>query len=309
MFKKTCILLFAVCLVVPLMAQQGNGNRDDTSFAPEAGQWQISAMIGKNTMFNQDLTYVLPSYWDGTEGGIDFDQDLGLGNDDDRETHASGSPKQYLSIGNINSNSLMNLIGLQAKYFVSDHWDLNVMFSMDINLTPSKNYVEGEYEGEYEYLPIQAQEYIEGELQNLWSASLGSNYYFNMKNERISLYLGAVAGWQMGRVKTVLPYTGYDVLDEDLADSETGTLDNADMPLEVYVPAVRAGQIWAVRGGLVAGIECGITKGLVIGFEVQPAAYTYTRFQIAPSGQAKYEADNHNISIFATPNFKIGFRF
>lgn len=321
MFKKLCILLLAVVLVVPAMAQQGSGYRDDTSFAPKAGQWQISAMIGNNTMFDQDLTYVLPTYWKGSGNDFSFGSDLGLGSESDgllgnvlgnalpdSNTHGSDSPGKFLSLGNINSNSLVNLIGLQAKYFVMDRWDLNLMFSMNISATPSKNYIEGEYENEFKYLPIQAHEYIEGELQNLWSAALGSNYYFNVKNERISLYLGAVAGWQMGRIKTVLPYTGYIFTDTDLAAGASSPED-ADMPLEVYVPSSRAGQVWAIRGGVVAGVEYSVAEGLVLGFEVQPASYTYTRFQIVPSGQMAYEADHHNVGIFSTPNFKIGFRF
>ncbi len=311
MFKKLCILLSAVLLVVPATAQQGNGDGDNTSFAPKAGQWQISAMIGNSTMFDQDLDYVLPDYWNGNESWIEFDNAIGI-DGGYKSTHKSDSPGDYVTLGIINNNSLVNLIGLQGKYFVTDHWDVNLMFSMNINMTPSKNYVEGEYENEYEFLPIMAQNYIEGELQNLWSAAVGSNYYFNTKNERINLYAGAVLGWQMGRVKTFLPYTGYTVTDEDFADSVTGTDDTGvgeDMPLEVYVPSVRAGQIWALRAGLVAGIEYSVAKGLVLGFEVQPAAYTYTHFQVAAMGQAKYQAGNHNVSFFATPNLKIGFRF
>ncbi len=309
MLNKLCILLLGVLLVVPAMAQQKNGNSDNTSFAPKAGQWQVSAVIGKNTMFNQNLTYLLPSHWSGTEGNISFDKDLGIGNTDNKFSHDSDSPGAYLSLGNINSNSLVNLIGLQAKYFVTDRWDLNLMFSMNINATPSKDYIEGEYEEEYKNLPIQAHEYIEGKMQNLWSTSLGSNYYFNMKNERISLYLGGVLGWQMGRIKAVLPHTGYTILDEDLKIDPTDPEEDIEMPLETYVPSVRAGQIWALRSGVVTGIEYSIAKGLVIGLEVQPFAYTYTHFHIASSGQGNYHAGNHNIEFLATPNFKFGFRF
>ena len=77
MIKKLCILLLSVCTVAPGMAQQYGSS--DASFAPKKGQWQVSAVIGNNQMFNQDMEYLLPTYWNGdvdaTEG---FNVPVGL---------------------------------------------------------------------------------------------------------------------------------------------------------------------------------------------------------------------------------------
>jgi len=48
---------------------------------------------------------------------------------------------------------------------------------------------------------------------------------------------------------------------------------------------------------------------LVLGIEVRPAAYRYSRIQIKPAGMAPYEAGHHNIQAFAMPSLKLGFRF
>lgn len=61
MIKKLCILLLSVASVAPITAQQYSSG--DASFAPKKGQWQVSAVIGNNQMFNQDMTYLLPNYW------------------------------------------------------------------------------------------------------------------------------------------------------------------------------------------------------------------------------------------------------
>lgn len=317
MIKKLCILLLSVASVAPITAQQYSSS--DASFAPKKGQWQVSAVIGNNQMFNQDMSYLLPTYWDAQNG---FTQDVGLGNSF-TNPNMSTDPGMYLNLGNLNSNSLVNLIGIQGKYFLTDRWDVNLMFSMNINATPSKNYVEGDYT--VEEMPIMATKYTEGRISNAWNVAIGSNYYFNTKNERINLYVGGLLGWQMGRIETTTPYTGETTYGEDViyvsdpTDPDYESEFNAAGPnfdpelagesVQLYTPNSRAGQIFGLKVAGVAGIEYSLSPGLILGFEVQPVAYRYDHIQICPKGQAAYKVGHHNINFFATPNLKIGFRF
>lgn len=322
MIKKLCILLLSVASVAPITAQQYSSS--DASFAPKKGQWQVSAVIGNNQMFNQDMSYLLPTYWDAQNG---FTQDVGLGNSF-TNPNMSTDPGMYLNLGNLNSNSLVNLIGIQGKYFLTDRWDVNLMFSMNINATPKKDYIEGDYT--VEEMPIMASRYMEGRISNAWNVAIGSNYYFNTKNERINLYVGGLLGWQMGRIETVTPYTGEyyddsnDYQNSDGTNIGTGDTDsNEDLPMgegdvnmnegkdpvQLYTPNSRAGQIFGLKVAGVAGIEYSLSPGLILGFEVQPVAYRYDHIQICPKGQAAYKVGHHNINFFATPNLKIGFRF
>lgn len=319
MIKKLCILLLSVASVAPITAQQYSSG--DASFAPKKGQWQVSAVIGNNQMFNQDMTYLLPNYWNPNNNNY---PQVGLGG----YGNQSNDPGVYLNLGNLNSNSLVNLIGIQGKYFLTDRWDVNVMFSMNINATPKKDYIEGDYT--VEEMPIMASRYMEGRISNAWNVAIGSNYYFNTKNERINLYVGGLLGWQMGRIETVTPYTGeyYDDSDDyqnsDGTNIGTGDTDsNEDLPMgegdvnmnegkdpvQLYTPNSRAGQIFGLKVAGVAGIEYSLSPGLILGFEVQPVAYRYDHIQICPKGQAAYKVGHHNINFFATPNLKIGFRF
>lgn len=321
MIKKLCILLLSVASVAPIAAQQYSSS--DASFAPKKGQWQVSAVIGNNQMFDQSMNYLLPNYWSPTN---QYPQ-VGLGG----YGQQSGDPGVYLNLGNLNSNSLVNLIGIQGKYFLTDRWDVNLMFSMNINATPKKDYIEGDYT--VKEMPIMASKYMEGRISNAWNVAIGSNYYFNTKNERINLYVGGLLGWQMGRIETVTPYTGeyYDD-SNDYQNSDgtnigtgqgTGETDGPDIgfgdgetnmeegkdPVQLYTPNSRAGQIFGLKVAGVAGIEYSLSPGLILGFEVQPVAYRYDHIQICPKGQAAYKVGHHNINFFATPNLKIGFRF
>lgn len=313
MIKKLCILLLSVASVAPITAQQYSSS--DASFAPKKGQWQVSAVIGNNQMFDQSMNYLLPNYWSPTN---QYPQ-VGLGG----YGQQSSDPGVYLNLGNLNSNSLVNLIGIQGKYFLTDRWDVNLMFSMNINATPKKDYIDGDYT--IENMPIMASKYMEGRISNAWNVAVGSNYYFNTKNERINLYVGGLLGWQMGRIETTTPYTGETVEGDDVIyvtdptnpdyESEFNFYgpnydpEIAGESVQLYTPNSRAGQIFGLKVAGVAGIEYSLSPGLILGFEVQPVAYRYDHIQICPKGQAAYKVGHHNINFFATPNLKIGFRF
>lgn len=294
--KKLCITLLALAFVAPIMAQQGAGTRD-ASFAPKKGQWQVSASFGNNQMFDQQLDYLLPTYFTSTDGStVNFVNPVGLGG----SSMQSQDPAAFLNLNNLGSNSMFNLVGLQVKCFLTDHLDINLAFGMNINLTPAKDYIEGD--NTVANLPIQASKYMEGQLTNIWSASVGSNYYFNTRNERINLYIGGLAEWQMGRIQAVLPYTGISWEDGDSDEY-------AREDLEMYVPSSRAGQVMALKGALVAGVEYALADGLVFGFEMQPVNYQYSIFQICPKAATTYMALHQHIGILAAPQLKLGFRF
>lgn len=309
MNKRLCIALFTLLLVVPTMAQQAKENKRDVSFAPRKGQWEISAHIGNSQMFHQDLSgYLLPTYYNNGN----FWNPVGLPSNDGTPNQ-SGDPGIYLNLGSLENNSLVNLIGLQAKYFITDNLDINMMFNMNITMTPSKDFIEGD--NSVNNLPIQQSQYLEGRLTNIWSASIGSNYYFNTRNERINIYIGGTLGWQMGNIQTVLPYTGEtvpnDIESEDNADdsADIGESEMLEDPIEMYIPNSRAGQIMALKAAATTGIEYSVAKGLVVGFEVQPVSYVGSMVRIAPKAATNYIATHHQIGLFSAPRFRIGFRF
>ena len=155
---------------------------------------------------------------------------------------------------------------------------------------------------------------MEGRVSSKWMLGVGGNYYFPTRNERINLYAGGMVGFQMGRVETVTPYSG-EMIEDNVTDDE-GQEDGEQLegesgkePIELFRPTNKAGTVWAIRGALVTGIEYSIMKGMILGFEVQPAAYNYTVLRIQPQGMASYNAAHHNIRVLACPSLKIGFRF
>ena len=291
MLKKLCTLLLLAMMSAPILAQTISSKKcDGVMFAPQKGQWQVSVFLGGgNSFYNENTnSYLLPTHTN-TDGMI------GLPNGN---TNDSGNLNSYLNINGLNNNSLTNILGFEAKYFLSNCWDINVQFSMDINLTPKKDFVEGDFEVSDMIIP--AQKYINAQMTNNWYAAVGTNRYFKVSNPRIHPYLGASVGFQMARIETTEPYTGDAEYDEDLEEG---------LPSQLYLAGSRAGQMFGVKAAGVAGIEYSIAPGLVFGFQFQPLAYRYDVVQICPTGFDNYNASHHNIKIFDMPVMKLGIRF
>lgn len=290
MVKKLCTLLLLAMTSAPFLAQTvGSKHGDGVMFAPQKGQWQISMFLGGgNTFYNETTDYLLPNF-------KNFGGSVGL---PDTE---NGNMNRYLQIDGLNDNSLTNILGFEAKYFLSDCWDINLQFSMDINLTPKKDFIEGD--NSVPDMIIPAQNYISARMTNNWYVAVGSNRYFKVSNPRIHPYLGASVGFQMARIETTEPYTG-----DNYSDGEDG--EGVDgLPTQVYLSGSRAGQMFGIKAAGVAGVEYSVAPGLVLGFQFQPLAYRYDVAQICPKGFDKYNASHHNIKIFDMPVLKLGIRF
>ena len=312
MLKKLSTLLLLAMMTAPMLAQTISSKKcDGVMFAPEKGQWQISVFMGGGNKFYDEETraYLLPTH-SNTDGII------GLPNGN---TNTSGDLNTYLNIDGLNGNSLTNILGFEGKYFLSDCWDINMQFSMDINLTPKKDFVEGDLGVPDMIIP--AQKYINAQITNNWFVAVGSNRYFKVSNPRIHPYLGASVGFQMARIETTEPYTGETYNDAD-GDGNIDTEDWSDnyvtgntgedfdnLPTQVYVSGSRAGQMFGVKAAGVAGIEYSVAPGLVLGFQFNPIAYRYDVIQVCPKGFDKYNAAHHSIKIFDMPVLKLGIRF
>ena len=285
MIKKLCTLLLIAMMSAPVLAQTISSKKcDGVMFAPQKGQWQISMFLGGGNKYNANQDYKLLPNFSNTSGSVGVGQ-------------PNGDLTGILNINGLNGNSLTNILGFEAKYFVSDCWDINMQFSMDINLTPGKDYVEGDYS--VPDLIIPAQDYISARMTNNWFAAVGTNRYFKVSNPRIHPYLGASVGFQMARIETTEPYTGKTYTNEG----------GIEVPEQVYLSGTRAGQMFGIKTAGVAGIEYSVAPGLVLGFQFQPIAYRYDVIQICPTGFDNYNASHHNIKIFDMPVMKLGIRF
>ncbi len=268
--------ILALMLSLPVLAQE----QQKKSYAPKAGTVQVELLLGTNANFNSNtLDYLL----------VDSNaSSVGFGN---------STIQSRLNLGNMNNNSASNMIGVKAAVFVHPQIDINVMFGMNTNLQPKRDYIEGDTS--VPDMPIPSQTYISAQVENKLQSELGLNYHFKTKNERISPYIGVVGGFLLARVESMYPYTG----------ELTYNNDGEKEPIELIRSSYRAGQAWALQGGAVIGIDYSIAEGLIIGLEVCPAKYQYSVIELHPTGMNTYDVSNHNIRFLSNPRLKLGFRF
>lgn len=275
------------------MAQ--SGDCCECMFAPRAGQWQFNLVTGESGYLNDydGLFYLLSKDASSTNG-------IGIG--DDRYISSDLSSAVF-NIGSFNVNSLANIAGIQAQYFITNHIDINLLGMYNVNLQPSKNYMEGttindpltdEPDPDLSGYPSKA---ILGDVTHKLNVRLGSNYHFNVRNPRVDVYVGVFGGFQMARIEAFFPYTG-----------ETSS-DEFEEEIGIYRASGIAGQALAFSGGLVGGVSYAILPGLNIGFEVAPVAYSYGLLHLEAGASDPYYACNHNLRAFTFPQLKLGIRF
>jgi hypothetical protein len=252
-------------------------------FAPKKGNLQFSLILGNGFYFpgENSLSKLLPAN-NATQ--------IGIGQAGQNE---SENPGVYLNIGGLNNNSIVNMAGVEAKYFISNRIDINMSFAMDINLTPKRDYFEGDTTVTDMIIP--GYKYINAEMTNKWYATIGSNYYFKTKNSRIFPYLGVQAGYLMGWIGVNRPYTGVENAEGD--------------PVEIYSGSNRSGQMIGISGSFVSGIEYNLAEGVNIALEVNPFSYQFGSIQLKPAGMDSYVANSQQFRLFMNPHLKLGFRF
>ena len=308
-----------ILLVVPAVAQPKEGC--ECVFAPKAGQVQFQLNVGTGQFFNDmtGLYYMLPDE-DGTAMGIGSDRNT-LEPGTYGNAYISGDLSTLLTnSGSMNFMTRNYTVGM--KVFVSDHININLSGAYMLNMQPKKDFIEGE---SYQIDELNVKDYdisvtpatvgvgdtyaskaILGAVTNKLMVQLGTEYYFNTRNERIFPYIGVFGQFKMARIESLYPYTGQ-YMDTDYPAGE-GYPDMNYEEVDMY-RASRGGQALGFGGGINIGVEYALMEGLFVGVEVAPVCYQYTLLHLQVGGQDPYYATNHNLRAFAFPQLTLGFRF
>jgi len=200
-------------------------------------KYQISLLLGNQTMFNQNLTYLTPKY--SNDAGVA----IGLPGTNSQ----SENPISFIKFNDLGQGNLVNMAGVQFTYFLTDGIDINASFGMDLRSTPKKDFVEGE---QIKDMAIQGQKWIEGQFQNNWLLTLGGNYHFTVSNDRMDLYAGLQFGYQHGHINTYTPYTDadYAYLTESAANLEAAAASAASALADAQSSALAAEAVKTFAG-------------------------------------------------------------
>ncbi|MDR2801611.1 MAG: hypothetical protein LBB31_00150 [Prevotellaceae bacterium] len=271
MIKKILLFVLLGVCTLPLQAQEVAATGGD--YAPKAGNYQVNLLLGKGFFYTADDILLIPQNADVVGNGL-----------------TTGLPA-YLTLSDPNSNSLVNMIGIEAKYFITDNIAVSLSGAGYINNTPWREAVDATESGSEIIFPKYVN--IDAQLKTRIVANVGGQYYFTVGNDRIHPYAGVLGTYQFASLSAQSTYAGFDNLEADKKDA-----------------GVRTGQLFGWAASAVAGIEYSLFPGFTVGFEIKPFSYYYSGLTLfAQPGLDAMTGENQDYAIFAQPVFKIGFRF
>jgi outer membrane protein W len=260
MRKLIVLLLVALGTSIVTNAQDG--------FGPSAGDISVSLQLGKAESFS-NLQYV-------AKPSTSSDYSLYT---------------PYATTVSTSDNSMMNMIGVEGKYFVTDQIAVRLSGMGIIDVTPAQTSVPGVtyYNTQLQNagvssIVLPAYNAIESKTTHRFTANVGGDYYFAVDSRRVCPYGGAMLSFNYGR-------------------HQYFTLDDDDL-------GARFSETYGLGGSVVGGIDYYVAEGMFLGFEVKAFNYIYSVNKLAPvAGVEAYDANTHTISFLSNPVFKIGFKF
>ena len=262
---KRILLIFVILIWFgSVWAQQ-----EENVIGPKRGTVTASLLLGNSDSYNWSLT--LPSA--------------------NQNYYSISAPQSWSTP---TSNSLVNMIGIEGKWFLTDKWAIRFNGSSMLDATPAHDAVPG-VSASSPIATIPAYRSISGHASALVIANLGVDRYFATNNRHLYWYASPVVNFLYGRL------SGFDV-----SDINTDTLLNST----VDPGTARYGELYGIGLSGVFGAEFYTESGIVFGFEMRGVSYMYTVNSILPvEGMKPLKADNHTISFLSLPTVKIGFRF
>lgn len=239
--------------------------QEQTVPGPQKGTVTVSLLLGNSSTYNNGNWLQLP------------------GADQSSYTVYSPITGTYPT-----DNSLVNMIGVEAKWFFSNSWALRLGGAALLSSSPSYEGIPG-VEGSSIVTTIPTYNDVPARENAEVIVNLGFDKYFATRNQNLFWYVAPVGTFHYARK------TGYEVSGVD-PTVDTGT--------------TRYGEAWGAGLSAIAGAEYYTTSGIFFGFEITGGSCVYTKNSLLPQeGLKPLCADNFSFSFLSSPTVKIGFKF
>jgi len=246
---------------------KGDTCKVEARFAPQKGDFTAAMVFGRGAYLNGGL--VVPS-----------------------SSAAVSSAAPYENSVDANENSITNMVGAEGRYYVSNKFAITVSGGAIWRNTPSQLAIPAVIDGGGNTIIPAYNAVVEDERIDA-SLSVGGQWLFHTKNDRLFPYVGFALPFDYARRSMFEPIT----IDEN------GSLAVNDL-------GARHVDITAFGVQAVAGVDYYIAKDLFLGFDIKPVAYTYAVSMKTPGpGLFNLESDTNTLSFFAQFSFKLGFKF
>lgn len=291
--KKLLILSIAVlsCLSLSTYAQDDGGG-----YGSSAGDITFSILLGRGNYLNYGSVPSAPgSSYNWTVYG----------------------QAPYANVVDANDNYIGNIVGGEARYFITSRIAVNLSGGAILRNTPAKQNiqyfyldVEDGYVGDLEqgndpatsnqgWIPHYGS--VEADNRFETNGNLGVEYHFpSSRFNRLSPYAGLNFNYYYSRRSVYNPSIYYQTNYYVAGTGETDVL--------IYDIGIRSAVTQGMGAQLVAGIDVYLLPGVYLGVVTRPASYLYTwNDKIPAPGLESLQAESHTLSFFAQTFFKVGF--
>lgn len=199
------------------------------------------------------------------------------------------SSTQYLSVEGArwisgSNNSLVNMVGMEFKFFVADELSVKFIGGGQTSYTPGQNEIPGVDDDVYPFDPQTALPKfsdIKEQSYHQYLAQIGVDKY--IVRGKAAIYFGAEGGFRYGGSSS-----------KSITENSAGT---------------SIAQVYGFHGAITCGAEYGTESGLFAGVEIRPASFAYTACTIEPIPGAFQNAENSTFGFFVYPMLRFGVNF
>lgn len=199
------------------------------------------------------------------------------------------SNTQYISVQGANwvsgtSNSLVNMIGMEFKFFVADELSVKFLGGGQTSFTPGQNEIPGVDDDVYPYDPqtsLPKFTDVKEQSVNQYLFQVGADKYLTKGNS--SIYAGVEGGFRYGATSS-----------KSITETSAGTA---------------ISEVYGFQAAIDFGAEYGTAEGFFAGVEIRPVSFAYTASTIEPVPGASQKADNTTFGFFVYPTLRFGINF
>jgi hypothetical protein len=273
-FKWQAFMLCIFLSVSTLVAQQ----------SPEkSSRFTLALILGNGTLLSEPKVPASPTVTDWTVTG----------------------EAPYVS-GISDNNSLVNMIGVEFRYFVSKRVAIRVSGNGRYRNTPAQENVQGitpatsgaidPESSSAGWIPNYSATVMDNSITG--NVALGLEFHFK-GTPKVSPYWGIMIPATYTRRSLYDPTVTVDMLDPDMSDA-----------IQITDVSTRHVEQIGFGGQLVLGSDYYFSESLYLSFEIKPVSYIYGfNIKYPAQGLETRSADTHAIGIFSQPLLKIGMRF
>lgn len=237
-------------------------------FAPQKGDFTAAMVFGRGAFINGGL--VVPSSFQSVSGAAPFANDV-----------------------DANDNDVTNMVGAEGRYYASNKFAITLSGGAIWRNTPENLGVPAVIDVNGNTV-IQAYDAVVADERVDVNFSVGGQWLFNTKNDRLFPYVGFALPFD---------YARRSLFDPSITVDGVGNVTITDL-------GARHVDITAFGVQAIAGVDYYVAKDVFLGFDIKPISYTYAYSIKTPGpGLMDLEAETDTLSFFAQFSFKVGFKF